>query len=90
MIIISLEVGLNVQYHIIKAPEDKGMYTWKTGSLTNAQEKNTVMSCVSNRNYIGLTNFFKDKFGLQHDAITYTYGPALRTYIKKQNAKGRN
>ena len=85
--IISIEQHLTyLTYHIVII-KDSFLHTFAARQITSCKEIKKIMDAIYTCDFSKLTEFFKEKEGLIHYQITYSYGPNIRLNMKNK-AKG--
>lgn len=83
--LISIEQHITyLTYHIILIKEGY-VHTFITKQVSNAAKIRTILRCIYQNDFKGLTEFFKEEEGLLHQHITYSYGPNIRAQLKNKN-----
>jgi len=89
-IIISLELNPDsLQAHIIRTNQTS-IITQTTKSIINKNDVDLILNNILNNDFRDNIEYFKNKFGLMHQQITFSYGPHLRVYIKTHRFKSGN
>lgn len=88
-VIISIEIKMNYyEYHVIEmSPINGSTYTKKTGSIQNKNLIQELKKFLEERDFGGLTAWWKEHLDIIHKQITLSFGPNLRNWIKEYNKR---
>lgn len=82
--IISLELNSDsISMHLIKSSQSRTT-TMLAKNLMNKNDIELILDKIIKNDFPELIKWFKDKYDLMHQMISFSYGPHIRKYISAQ------